>query len=36
MAASHSSVVVADTEQVVDSLAMGGVDHIRGHVKILK
>ena len=35
MSSPHATVVVAHTQQVVDSLAVGGVDHIRGHVKIL-
>ena len=35
MTASHPSVVVADSEEVVDGHPMLGVDHILGHVQPL-
>ena len=32
----HAPVVIADADEVVDSLAVVRVDHIRGHVQVLK
>ena len=32
----HAAVVIADADEVVDSLAVVRVDHIRGHVQVLK
>ena len=32
----HASVVVADTNEVVDSLAVVRVNHIWGHVQVLE
>jgi hypothetical protein len=32
VSAPHSTVVIGNSHQVVDSLPMTGLDHIRGHV----
>ena len=36
MSSSHPSVVIADRDQVIDSLAMSWVDNVGGHVQVLE